>query len=399
MVFAVATTSCSNNKNEVPDPVNPEASSKFIIAGAAATAEQSKTYLFTSDALDQGSITVKGNGYETDGSTLKIQNNKAFSFKYNRGNDGFTEVFKLNNSNALEKVSSFSVKSVNVFLPYQNSKYLLAYNIGRSLTTSGTAYWINTESSSVDRNAAFDQKIIYVDGKKNENYYAFIYSFFEVKDKIYAVYAPTYGGKDDVGKVEFDYKNRAFVSIFDKDMKFIKTINDTRMPYIGRYYTSTGLGQATNGDVYVFSNGETTSSNQHSAFLKIVNDSYDANYYWDVEQVAGKKIEYGKYLGNNKFILLLADRDDAKAESEGGKLAIVDPVKKEFNWVSGVSQKINLQGYDYPLFIHDGKAYLALSEKTSLSVIYEINPANNSAKRGLELQGVSEVTGLGVLSK
>jgi len=397
LIAASLLAACS--KNDSGNTVNPPeaAKEKFVISGTAATAEQDKNYLFVSDLLNSGSINLQGNGYETNGSTLHIQNNKAFSFKYNRGNDGFTEVFQLDNTGKLKVASSFSVKSVNVFLPFKDPKYLLAYNIGRSLTTSGTAYWIDTDANKVAKDKAFNQNMITYKGKQIDNYYAFIYGFFEFGDYIYAVYAPTFGEKGT--QVPLDYRNVAFVSVFDKEMNFVKTISDDRMPYIGRYYTGIGLGQADNGDIYAFSNGDVESTNNHSAFLKIKNNEFDKDYYYDVEAVAGKRIHYGKYLGNNEFVLMMVDRNDEKAASEGCKLAIVNVVNKTFTWVSGISAKINYQDYDFPLFAQKGKAYIALSENESLSVIYEIDPAAKSAKRGLELKGIKEITGLGYLQQ
>ncbi|MET6997948.1 DUF4374 domain-containing protein [Chitinophaga defluvii] len=397
LIAASLLAACS--KKDGDNTVNPPevTKEKFVISGTAATAEQDKNYLFVSDLLNSGSINLQGNGYETNGSTLHIQNNKAFSFKYNRGNDGFTEVFQLDNTGKLKVASSFSVKSVNVFLPFKDPKYLLAYNIGRSLTTSGTAYWIDTETNKVAKDKAFNQNVITYKGKQIDNYYAFIYGFFEFGNYIYAVYAPTFGATGT--QVPLDYRNIAFVSVFDKEMNFVKTISDDRMPYIGRYYTGIGLGQADNGDIYAFSNGDVESTNNHSAFLKIKNNEFDKDYYFDVEAIAGKRIHYGKYLGNNEFVLMMIDRNDEKAASEGCKLAIVNVVNKTFTWISGISAKINYQDYDFPLFAQKGKAYIALSENESLSVIYEIDPATKSAKRGLELKGIKEITGLGYLAQ
>ncbi|MBE9599835.1 DUF4374 domain-containing protein [Pedobacter sp. MC2016-24] len=389
-------SACSKDK-PIDNPV-PNLKEKFVIAGTAATAEQDKAYLFLTDNLDAGEITVKGNGYETSGETMFTLNNKVFAFKYNRGDPGFTEVFNLDEQSQLKKVSSFSVKSVNVFLPYKDQKHLLAYSIGRSLATPGSAYWINTESNIVDRDAQFDQKIIYVDGKLIPNYYAFVYSFFEFGDKLYAVYQPTYGGTGE--KDKNDYRDRAFISVFDKDMKFIKTISDTRMPYIGKYYNVMGLGQSDNGDIYAFSTGDVQSTNNHSAFLRLKNDEFDKSYYWDVEAIAGKKIHAGKHLGNNKFILSMVDRDETKAGSEGVKLAFVDVAQKQFTWVTGIDAKIPADFYGSPLFINNGKAYLPLSsEQTSVSYLYVIDPSTNTAKRGLKLIGIKDVSGMGVLKK
>lgn len=389
-------TACSKDKNTV-DPE--QKATKYVIAGSAATAEQSKTYLFLSENLDEGEITVQGNGYETPGSTMYALNNKAFTFQYNKGDPGFTEVFKLNSKAKLEKATSFSVSSVNVFLPYKDEKHLLAYTIGRSLTTKGKAYWINTESNLVDRDTEFDQKIVEVNGKIATNYYAFIYAFFEFGDKLYTVYAPTFGGTESDVREPNDYKDKAFVSIFDKNMKFIKTIVDNRMPYIGKYYNVMGLGQANNGDIYAFSTGDAKTSNNHSAFLKIKNDEFDQNYYWDVEAEAGKRIFFGKHISDSKFILAMIDRDENKAVAEGVKLAIVDVVKKKLDWVSGINGKIAAAAYGFPLFTDKGKAYLPMNgDQASVTNLYVIDPATNSAKIGLKLTGIKEVSGIGVLS-
>lgn len=394
----IGASSCSKSDNDNPAPPT-GANEKFVIAGASATAEGSRLYLFLADNLDQGEITVVGNGYETRGETMYTLNNKAFTFKYNRGDPGFTDVFQLGADEKLQRVSQFSVKSVNVFLPYKDQKHLLAYNIGRSLATGGTGYWLNTETNTVEREANFDQKIIYVNGQHIPNYYAFITAFFEFGDKIYAVYSPSYGGSGDKDPAGFDYRNRAFVSVFDKDMKFIKTISDTRMPFIGQYYNFMGLAQVDNGDIYAFSNGDVESSNNHSAFLRIRNDEFDQSYYWDVEAAAGKKIRAGKYLGGGKFVLAMVDRNAATAESEGVKLAIADVADKKLNWVSGITSKIPAVSYEFPLYTLKGKSYLPLNEEASVTYLYSIDPATNTAKKGLKLTGIKDISGVGILSK
>lgn len=394
----IGASSCSDDDDKPTIPSPGEATEKFVIAGASATAEGSRLYLFLADNLDEGEITVVGNGYETRGETMYALNNKAFTFKYNRGDPGFTDVFQLDKDDKLKRVSQFSVKSVNVFLPYKDQKHLLAYNIGRSLVTGGTGYWLNTETNTVEREANFDQKIIYVNGQHIPNYYAFITAFFEFGDKIYSVYSPSYGGTGDKDPTGFDYQNRAFVSIFDKDMKFIKTISDSRMPFIGQYYNFMGLAQVSNGDIYAFSNGDIESSNNHSAFLRIRNDEFDQNYYWDVEVVAGKKIRAGKYLGGGKFVLAMLDRNKTTAESEGVKLAIADVVNKKLNWVSGITTKIPAVSYEFPLYTLNGKSYIPLNDQTSVTYLYSIDPVANTAKRGLKLIGIKDVSGVGLLS-
>ena len=95
----------------------------------------------------------------------------------------------------------------------------------------------------------------------------------------------------------------------------------------------------------------------------------------------------------------MVDRDNTIATANGCKLAIVDVVNKTFDWVGGVANKINYQNYDFPLFTYNGKGYLAIQEQASLSVIYEIDPVAKTAKRGLELTGITAVTGLGILSQ
>ena len=197
-----------------------------------------------------------------------------------------------------------------------------------------------------------------------------------------------------------DYKDRAFVAIFDKNLKFEKTIEDKRMPFIGQYYNTIGLGQIPNGDIYAFSNGDVTSSNNHSAFLKIKNDAFDKDYYWDVEAVAKMRIRAGFYIKDNKFVMVMTPRDVKEAEANGVKLAIADVVKKEFKWISGVDTKITDPGYGFPLFTADGKSYLPMQEgQASISYLYVIDADNYTAKRGLKLTGIKDITGVGLLKK
>src|SRR5690606_9170467 len=134
------------------------------------------------------------------------------------------------------------------------------------------------------------------------------------------------------------------------------------------------LGQDDNGDIYAFSTGDVESDNNHAAFLRIENEEFDKDYYWDVEEVAdGMRIHAGKHLGGDKFILAMVDRDEVKAESEGAKLAIVEAATKEFHWVSGIDDWIAPGTYAFPLFINNGKAYLPLSlEEASVTYLYAI---------------------------
>jgi len=400
LAFALLGLASCSKSNNGPDTPPDTAVEKFVIAGIAATAEQDKQYLFLADRLDEGEITVKGNGYETAGGTMYALNNKAITFKYNRGDPGNAEVFQLDAKNELTKTGAFNVKSVNVFLPFKAGDHLIAYNIGRTLTTPGTAYWVNTQTNAVDKQLDVDQRLIYIDGKHIDNHFGWPYAFFEFGDKIYAPLLPAYGGSGDKDPAGFDYKNRAFVAIFDKNLKFEKTITDTRMPYIGQYYNTIGLGQVASGDIYAFSNGDVASSNNHSAFLKIKGEQFDKDYYWDVEAVAGMRIRAGFFLKDNKFVLVMTPRDNAKAESEGVKLAIVDVVKKEFKWVSGITSKITDPGYGFPMFTVNGKSYLPLQEgQASVSYLYVIDADNNTAKRGLKMTGIKEISGVGSLKK
>lgn len=390
---------CSkDNVNGGGTPPDDSSSKKYVIAGMSATAEESKQYLFLADRLDEGEITVKGNGYETAGGTMYALNNKAVTFKYNRGDPGNAEVFQLGTDNLLKKTGAFNIKSVNVFLPFKAQDHLIAYNIGRSLTTPGTAYWVNIADNRVDKTLEVDQKLIYVDGKHVDNYFGWPYAMFEFGDKIYAPLSPAYGGTGVQDKA--DYKDHAFVAIFDKNLKFEKTIEDKRMPFIGQYYNTIGLGQVSTGDIYAFSNGDVESSNNHSAFLKIKNDAFDKDYYWDVEAVANMRIRAGFFIKDNKFVLVMVPRDAKQAEASGVKLAIADVVKKEFKWISGVETKITDPGYGFPLFTTDGKSYLPMQEgQSSISFLYVIDADNYTAKRGLKLTGIKDITGVGMLKK
>ena len=79
--------------------------------------------------------------------------------------------------------------------------------------------------------------------------------------------------------------------------------------------------------------------------------------------------------------------------------AIADVADKKLNWVSGITSKIPAVSYEFPLYTLKGKSYLPLNEEASVTYLYSIDPATNTAKKGLKLTGIKDISGVGILSK
>ncbi|AOM80125.1 DUF4374 domain-containing protein [Pedobacter steynii] len=398
LAAALTFSSCkSNNKSD--DGPGTDVNGRYIISGESATAEESKNYILSLGNLTEGKTTILGNGLETAGSTLVFQNNKVFVFKYNRGNDGVTEVFQLNGNGKIEKIQQFGIKSVNVFLPLKDRKEIIVFNVARNIKTpTGRGYRISTETGRVISDKAIDQKIVYVDGKNIEDQMAHIQGAFQVGNRIYMVFQPINGTAEN--QWGGSYGNRAYVAIFDMELNFIKTISDNRMPYIGRYYGGMGLAETESGDVYTFSNAipdDEMPAGVRSTFLKINKNTeeFDKSYFFRVEDLtAGYRIQHGEYVGNNKFVLAMIKRDGT---GDKARIGVADVLNKTFSWVSGMPE---IPGNDYsmPMFVEKGTAYISVPERASESVIYAINPSDNTAKRGIVVEGVSNVGHIGKLT-
>jgi hypothetical protein len=188
----------------------------------------------------------------------------------------------------------------------------------------------------------------------------------------------------------------AYVAVYSyPDLDFEKYITDTRMGPIGVYGLFNGMIEDENGNLYGYSSasyasGFTTQSKQ-SGILRINNGEteFDDNYFFNVEEEAGGKIQFFEYVGNGKAVANITVDDSQlwgsyNTGSEIHKLVILDLEAQTATDVSGVPQHGGF--YGNPWHVEDGKVYMSIVTSTDAHV-YQIDVASATGTQGAEIQG------------
>ena len=106
-------TSCSDDT--VPENSTPDApgTGTYVVAATV----DGVNYLLTAESLDEGSVTVKNNGLETETGTYWVFHNNDYLFRlvYNKGGDGTGSSYILNSNNKLEEHLSYAFKRITTY--------------------------------------------------------------------------------------------------------------------------------------------------------------------------------------------------------------------------------------------------------------------------------------------
>lgn len=108
-------TSCSDDT--VPENSTPDAPGTGAGTYVVAATVDGVNYLLTAESLDEGSVTVKNNGLETETGTYWVFHNNDYLFRlvYNKGGDGTGSSYILNSNNKLEEHLSYAFKRITTY--------------------------------------------------------------------------------------------------------------------------------------------------------------------------------------------------------------------------------------------------------------------------------------------
>lgn len=384
--LAVVMTSCSKNNKDVPE--NP---GNFILAVTPAATTGVADYLLTAGSLESGTISTAGNGIEQDGSYryYVTSNNKFFSMLYGQGNPGAVTTYNIT-SGKLTKISNFQSETVQAFAPVNDD--ILMLKIPRTIAATGntlaTWYRVNTNSLLI----AADGSVNAIEPTGNGE----IAHFSWIKQVGNKVYAPFFGIKNR--SFETDYPDYAGIAVYTyPDMKYEKTIKDTRTSFIGRYFVD-GLGVVENGDVYAFSSavaqsGGVMTSTKPSAITRIKSGTevFDNTYFMNFETASnGYVITNWLYIGNHNFIAHIEPKASKGAYATGRQLAVVNVLNSTVKPVTGLPATAEISSITTNNYTpKDGRtAYFGVNLANSAgSYVYKIDAAAATAVRGLKVEG------------
>lgn len=191
-----------------------------------------------------------------------------------------------------------------------------------------------------------------------------------------------------------NYTEEAMVAVYSyPGFEFQEVITDDRVGPIGGFNIKSGLVEDESGNIFAVShsnpaNGYSQFTND-SGILRINNGetSFDEDYFFDVEKVAGGTVAHLKYLGNGKAfaeINTAARADQAVWSDSPLRSAIIDLEAMTVDFISGIPEH---SGAGRRLAaLHEGDfLYLTIPEGNEISV-YRINITDYTATKGANVE-------------
>jgi hypothetical protein len=396
LAFVGILSSCDKKSEREVIPENP---GNYIIAVTPTAIAGVADYLLTASRLDSGAVSIIGNGVEQDGTYryYVTANNKFFSMLYGQGSPGAVTVYNVKDGK-LAKLNDFTSATVHAFAPVNDD--ILMVKVPRAIAAAGTPtvynwYRVNTTSNVQVAEGTLDAIVPTGNGE--------IAHLSWIKQVGNKVFAPFFGitGRNFFTK----YPDQAGIAVFSyPEMKYEKTIKDTRTSFIGRYFTD-GLGLVENGDVYAFSSSVATdddpataavdaklTSTKPSAITRIKGGTteFDQSYFFNFEEVSkGYVITNWLYVGQNKFVANIEPKETKGPYVTGKALAIVDVVNKTVTTVTGFADPKTISSITTTNYSpKDGRtAYIGVNLTDATTFVYKIDASNATAKKGLKVEG------------
>ncbi len=397
-----------NGCSKSDDPATPDTTedtdslknSKYVFVYSGAASGVAGTYIITADDVSQGTVSSTNNGVETDAYSFIVQNNKVFAQAYT------------------------DQGPVTPFGMYADGKMGIA---GRVVTTFRTGVygtmnndtWIgggDPRRDGVGTLFRFDAVNLLVAGRSTTDMKAITQTganavwtgLFQVDNKIYMPYFkyfPPVSATAPFTQGRYGSLDSTWVAVFSyPELKYEKTISDDRTGYVGNWFSMQGLKQIENGDVYTWSTAPEINgikSNKPSGIVRIKKGTevFDKSYFFNMEEVAKVKIARGAYIANGKFLMALY-AGVTTGDISGGrvKMAIVDVNNKTVNYIDGIPEHNQPTFKLNTYYEGDGKTIdYVFKDDSGQFYVYVINAETATAKKGLHLEGATDITSISKL--
>lgn len=438
-------SSCVKDEPVLKSKVDPETTDqkKYVIAAVA----DNVTYLVTANSLDEGSISVKGQGTEVIGGTYWIYkgDNLVFGLTYNKGGAGTGASYYLNKDGKPTEKFEYTIKRITSFGFWGDN--LITSSTGNSETTDADGNvaqaflfnYLNTKDGSTKEGQMISENFL-GNGEKTS-----LAGFVEANGKLYSSVVPMgmskYGikqwpsmvtdqelitkaaggsGSGSYGEGEIpstQYPDSAYVAIFSGtsfDSKPVIARTDKMGFACGRnrsqYYQT--IGAADNGDLYVFSSGygrtfkstpelKKVTGTKPSAVMRIKKGetTFDESYYVNIESLGNKKALFKAWhISGDNFLLQMYDDEITKKGVTALSLAVYHAESKQLIPVQGLPNTDVISGFGNTPYTENGFAYMPVSvvDGNGRPALYKIDMKTGKAVKGLEVE-TNEIRGVGKL--
>lgn len=410
MLFGAFTmTSCSSDDkgtdNGGEDKVTNKVEWKYIIG---ATASKTNLLLSTND-LKSGTISAKGNGVASLGTTIYTYgDNRAYVFEYRKGDPSGMQSWLLRPDGKLNQHTKVDLPTREEFIT-NFGKYMIATTGGVKLTSGERAQAFNF----IDGNTGGINFTSYINveniAEKGE--YANFAGLETIgNNRFVMAIEPFKITKDDKEDNTSAYRDRVWLAVFkfnenetdvNKRVQLEKVEKDDRMSFaVGRRRSGrlSTIGKGANGDFYVFSPSAMISdkggnfSTKPAGVLKFDKSTlkFDNQYYYNIESLAGgRKLQRVYTIGKDYFLLnMYANVNEAWNMAPINKLALFNAATGEFKWIEGLPAAKDIAASGAP-FVDGLDVFLPVTAE-SKSFVYTLDLATAKVTKGLEIKDLAD---------
>ena len=419
MGYSCSSDDSGNAEGEDPtgeDPVE-ESSTKFFISASGESSE----YILTADSLEEGDVSIVGNGVELSmtGYTWLFDDDPsvAIGLVYNQGDPGIGLGYNLNEDGDLTKLGEFqiasrftnygfldnyAITSVSGRTPVDEEGNALTYEDGSERADASTFNFINLDTGlSLQVKTITTQNIAgngeqasfsgIVDMGNGEFLTAMVLS--QAKDE-------SAEGGASTGTV--NYPDSVWVGAFDADLNLKRIYRDNRISYASgryrsRYYSM--IAPDDSGNAYVFSGSYDDTTTLPCGALKIASGAteFDADYYFNIEALTeGYHFRQVQHITGDYYLLTFYNEVEVSATGAATQYGVVNMTEKTFSWVGGeFPSKDDIISVGLPMN-YDGKAYLPITVEGEYPAIYIIDPETATAVKGITVES-TDVRAVGIL--
>lgn len=447
-----ALTSCSDD-DTTPDGGNGNGgtttpgTSKYVIAAKA----DEGTYLVTSESLDEGTVTVLGNGTEAIGASYWIFYGQQYLFglQYNDGYAGTGTSYALNAATGkVKEAREYTFNRITTYGTWGDNVITCSTNDGsQEKDTQGNfAKYLQFNYLNVHSGNTTTGKRIAENFLGNGEIVSFA-GFVEANGKLYTSVVPMgmshYGvntfpekitdrdliaksdggsgsGKYTAGQIpSTQYPDNAFIAIYSGD-SFDETPVIVKTDKIGfasgrkksQYYQT--IWAADNGDLYVFSPGYGRTATSSADLKKVTGQlpsgvvrikagetQFDANYYYNLEeQGTGHPMFRCWHITADYFLLQMYSEGTMSGKNAPtNELAVFKGESGKLTQVTdGLPAQEQISSLGDP-FCENGVAYVPVTTKDGEApALYKIDPATAKATKGLTIITHNSVSAIGKLA-
>lgn len=444
-------TSCDSNEEDViiendNNPAEETVSRSYVVAATV----DGTSYLLTAESLDEGTVSVRGNGTEVIGATYWVFKNQNYLFGlvYNKGGNGTGASYYLDATNAIREKYTYEYNRITTYGTWGD-------NIITASTGSGTA-----DMADADGNLPQVLLFNYLnanDGSQSsgsvnaENFLGngekvHLAGLVEANGKLYSSVIPggmsLYGvnrwpeyvtdqsliASDDGGGSSSSYTTGEIPSTQYPDKAFIaiysgNNFNETPViaetdkigyacgRYRSQYYQT--IWAADNGDIYVFSPGYGRTAVSSDDLKKVEGKlpsgvmrikagetKFDDSYYVNLEEIGTKHPMFRCWHISDDYFLLQMYNGGVEEMMKGNsadvsELVVFNGEDQTIIPVTGLPS--DLSGFGGVPFGENGKMYIAVSVTGGdYPAFYKIDAKTGIATKGLTVEA-DGLTTAGVL--